>query len=175
VNAPETANALAGWALVISLIAVGISLIAAGFAGWQAITAHLDRTRPRPAALVMPRAKPGKVRTIHNEGGSAAHAVKLLIWGSPSSALDRREAVWKLKRGKTPERMGEPITGGKVAGSIPAGATVPIEGFGPRGEMFGPPDGTPGVATNLEVLYSPALAYWTDTRGKPQRAWIEIR
>jgi hypothetical protein len=171
----ETANVIASWALGVSILAAMVALIAAAFAGWQAVTMHLERTKRRRAALVLLPAKPGKPRTITNEGGSAAHAIRLLVWGTPSTPRKRREAVRRLARNQTPKRMGEPIAGGKVRGSLAAGAVARLEGFGPHAEMFGPPNPVPGVSSGIDILYRPALAYWTDSRGKQLREWIEIR
>jgi hypothetical protein len=171
----ESAKLLAQWSLVVAIFAAVVSLLAAGFAGWQAVTAHLDRTRPRPAALVLPPAKQGEPRTIKNEGGSAAHSVHIVVWGTPSTRWKRREAVRALLRGESraPRLLGEPIAGGRVNGSLPAGETTVIDGFGPGGEMFGPPAKI-GVG-GIDLMYSPALATWKDFEGKARHAWIQIR
>ena len=176
----ETANTISSLALGVAAAALLVSIFAAGFTGWQAVTMHLERTRPRPAALVLPPAEPGKPRTIKNEGGSAAHSVQVFVWGTPTNRRMRRGA-YRIVNSNPPAEPakyrfpGEPVTAGQVRGSIPAGETVVIEGYGPRKEIFDPPKGIPGVASHLEILYGPALAFWTDSRGKRRHAWIEIR
>jgi hypothetical protein len=52
VSAAETANAIAGWALSVSIGAAVVALIAAGFAGWQAITAHRSRLAENEGTVV---------------------------------------------------------------------------------------------------------------------------
>lgn len=166
-QAAQAANTIATWALVVSVLA-------ALFTGWQALTTHLEHRRARSAALVMPRAEPGTPRTIKNEGGSAAHSVHIYVWGVPmGSARRRRHILRRMRRNQRP-RIGEPVTGGKVSGSLPAGETAPIDGIGPQAAMFGPLGGGPG-RSGLDILYSPGLATWVDRRGKQRLAWIEIR
>lgn len=167
IQAAQTANVIATWALIVAIAA-------AIFTGWQALTMHLERQHTRTASLVMPVAAPGAPRTIKNEGGSAAHGVQVLVWGVPTTPWSRWRVHRSLSIDKTPH-IGDAITGGHVRGSIPAGETVTIEGFGPRAEMFGPPSEVLGVARNLEVLHSPAYVRWRDTRGKLRHRWIDIR
>jgi hypothetical protein len=159
---------------LLAWIAIVVAVAAAGFTGWQAWTMHLQRTQPPPASLVLPPAYPAEPRRIMNEGGSAAHSIQVFVWGVPSTRRSRRDAVRQLARERTPELLGAPITGGKVAGSLPAQTSAAIIGFGPQAAMFGPPDERPGTS-GLDLLYSPALAYWTDSRGRRRHAWIELR
>jgi len=51
-NSADMANWIAGWALAVSILASVIALIAAGFTGWQAITAHRSRKAETERGLV---------------------------------------------------------------------------------------------------------------------------
>lgn len=79
----DTANTIATWALIVAIGAGAVSIIAAGFTGWQAWTAHLERTRPRPAAWSFEYPTESDVYLspwkIHNTGGSAASDVSVEI------------------------------------------------------------------------------------------------
>lgn len=66
-------------ALIVAVIALAISIIAAGFTGWEAVTAHLSRTRPRPAAWVVSYRRSDEAWLLHNVGGSVASFVRIRI------------------------------------------------------------------------------------------------
>lgn len=66
-------------AVTVAVIALVVSVLAAGFTGWEAVNAHLARTRLRLAAwAVSYRAHDGSW-LLHNIGGSVASHVKLRI------------------------------------------------------------------------------------------------
>jgi hypothetical protein len=65
-----------GDALIVAVIALVVSVAAALFTGWQAVTAHLTRTTPRRASFVLvePR-RPHEAWSLLNSGGSIATRV----------------------------------------------------------------------------------------------------
>jgi hypothetical protein len=102
-------------ALGLSISAFVVSLGAAAFTGWQAITAHLERTRPKPAALSLVDASP--YWEVENSGGSLATGVRLTF----TYELDPR-------RGETAEA--------RVRGDIPAGQRRRVDDSTEDGKHF---------------------------------------
>lgn len=171
----DTANAIANSALTVSVVAGIFAFLAAGFAAWQAVTMHLERTKPRPAALTFLPAQPGETRLLKNEGGSAAHELRIFAWGVPLLRRKyRRRALRNIRSGRRDryKHPGAPIAIGKVAGSLSVGATAPMLGV-EQAEMFDPPS---GIGTGgLDLLYSPALLIWKDSDNRERRDWVPLR
>lgn len=73
--------------VLVSWAALVVAIAAAGFTAWQAVTAHLQRTRPRPASWAMEIVKKGARTTwmLHNTGGSTATDVRLSVTARKSS------------------------------------------------------------------------------------------
>ena len=65
--------------LVVSVVAIVVALLAAGFTGWQAITAHLARTSPGKATFVISKEHEGSTWRLHNTGGSVATDVEVTV------------------------------------------------------------------------------------------------
>lgn len=174
-GAAETANHIAELALIVSSLAAFFALLAAAFTAWQAITMHLERTKPRPAAFAFLPATQGQPRLIKNEGGSAAHSIKVLAWGVPLTRKDRRTAL-RIVRDDVNRHYGspgEPITGAVVDGSLAAGERAPLRGVGSQAEMMGPPRQN-GVG-GLDLMYSPALVCWQDGENRQRHDWVPLR
>lgn len=174
-QAADTANTIATSALIVAVIAAAFSLAAAIFTGWQAVTAHLARTRLPPAIWIFLPADNGEARLLRNDGGSPAHDVRVFVWGHPLSKRGRREAAahFKTKKDHAPKLLGEPVTGARIKGTMAIGEAAPLEGVGPRREMFAPKQANRG--SGVDILYTPALVLWTDYRGKKQAQWVETR
>ena len=71
-------------ALIFSIIALIVAVLAAGFTGWQAVTAHLVRNRPTKARWMFEYPPTGSLSgpkpwMLHNTGGSIASDVSVRI------------------------------------------------------------------------------------------------
>ena len=99
-------------ALIVSIIALVVAVIAAGFTGWQAVTEHLARTRSPKARWAFEYPPSDRARTwrLHNTGGSIASSIVVRV---RYPAREEREAVEQDFDISTPIRPGEsaPIPG----------------------------------------------------------------
>jgi len=141
--------------VVLSIAALAVSVAAAGFTAWQAVTAHLERTRPKPAVLTL--LKDGVDWMIENGGGSTASRVTLTF-------------TYEYQ-----ERRGETVTAG-VHGDVPAGQRRKVDDSSDRGGRF-IVEGTmvregskgrrpkPGERGH-RILAERVRVDWTDYRGK---------
>lgn len=157
-------------ALVISIVALIVAVVAAAFAGWQAVTAHLARTTSRPAAWTIARV--GTVWRLYNVGGSIASGVRV----SASNLLSR-------ELGSDASRTAI------VLAPIPAGADAVLT-WQPRTlpdptVRFRPPDAddqgwSPLPAGHTAegsrfMVSDKATVEWRDDRGKSRRARVRLR
>lgn len=132
--------------VVLSFVAIVVSVIALGFSGWQAVTAHLGRTRPMPAALKLDR--DGLSWVIENGGGSTASRISLTFKYAYS------------------ERRGQTVTVG-VFGDVPGGQRRRVDDSDDKGNPFilggevERPDGR-----SERIFEKRVRADWTDFRGK---------
>lgn len=151
-------------ALGLSISAFAVSLGAAAFTGWQAITAHLERTRPKPAALSLVEASP--YWEVENSGGSLATGVCLTF----TYELDPR-------RGEKAEA--------RVRGDIPAGQRRRVDdstddgkhfivtGTFVRSESGSLRRASPGEAGE-RILAKRVKVAWIDYQGKARSSTILI-
>jgi hypothetical protein len=143
-------------ALVLSIVALGVSVVAAVFTGWQAVTAHLQRTRPRGASFTL--AKPARIGEdwrLTNTGGSTATDIRFTV-------------VYLRPPGKEPYSA-------SVVGPVNPDQTVLVPGSHSRSlptGLFVPAD-TPGHLRSAEVhergnpaLRRRARVQWRDFRGR---------
>lgn len=155
-------------AIVLSTIAIGISLLALGFSGWQAITAHLARTTPLRAsfALIHPQNHFDPV-ILHNTGGSAASEVEIVL-RRPLARAELREVVVRVA-GVVGAGQSVPINSTKERNPFVVGLFVPSPDT--PGHYVPAPDGTPGAIRMLEEW---AKVTWTDWRGKRRKGRIRL-
>lgn len=85
-------------ATVIAIIALAVSVVAMLFTGWQALTAYLERTRPRPArwTIEYPDHMPNGRWTLHNSGGSLATRVVVSLRRKKARGEQLRRRIKKL-------------------------------------------------------------------------------
>lgn len=168
----DAANQIAGWALGVAMFAAIVSLAAAGFSAWQAITAHLARTRLPPAVWAFEAPTLKQRRRILNVGGSPAANVMVLVWYEAFDRRTQRAIVrdYKQLRGRR-ARPHTPFASAKAIGPVPPGGSAELAGFGPRAELFGRFDGSPERSI-LSVLGAPVLVIWDDYRGQHQAQWV---
>lgn len=155
-------------AIILSIIALGISFVALGFSGWQAITAHLARTTPLRAsfALIHPKRFHDPVQ-LHNTGGSTASNVEIVLRNTLAKPEFRQSSV-------------------RVDGVIGAGQSVPIDSTRDRNPFVvglwvsdpeksdrykSAPEGTPGAIHGTDKW---AKVTWTDWRGKRRKGRIRL-
>jgi hypothetical protein len=155
-------------ALVVSLIALAVSVGALAFTGWQAVTAHLARTTPLPArfTLIHPQ-QFHEVVQVHNSGGSAASELRITIVRPRARADLRTHRV-------------------HVRGVIGAGSTVPAlerkDGNPFVVDLFVPHPDEPAKwikatepSPDAEHLVEKwAKVEWVDWRGKHKRGRIAL-
>lgn len=158
-------------ALIVSIIALVVAVIAAGFAGWQAVTAHLARTRPTKAHWIFeyPPASQGYVPQpwrLHNTGGSMASDVIVRI---TYPARAGHEAI------NTDFTIGAPIRPDEAQ---------PIPGTESRGDprLQLRQNGTsyqPVAANTVAGAWYPthrlARVSWRDYRGRSRSADVRLR
>ncbi len=152
-------------AIVLAVIALVVSVAALGFTGWQAVTAHLARTRPAPASFVYESSGPPSRTSVndrlHNIGGSAASSVVLTITSARPS-VNKTSTV-------------------RIAGVIAPGQAVPTGGklalglYVPSpdkpGHFIEAPKGSPDA---VRVIEQWAKVEWTDSRGKHRKGRIAL-
>lgn len=154
-------------AVVVAIIALVVSVAAAGFTGWQAFIAHLERTKPRPASFTLTeprRSYEGLVVT--NTGGSIATSIRVTI-------------PFVYPEGRKPLI-------GSSDGALAPGASAHLKGTEekalPRGRWVPTPDkaGTLSPATaetgeGFFVVGKYASVEWRDYRGRKRAGRIGLR
>lgn len=157
-------------ALIVSIIALVVAVIAAGFTGWQAVTEHLARTRSPKArwAFEYPSGiGSGGLWKLHNTGGSIATAVKVRVTYSGPSREDKSYDF-------------------KVDTPIRPGGSQPVPGtenrIDPRKQVHkieGKDEWKAVDAGTVKDAYYPTsrLAHvtWTDYRGHARSADVPLR
>lgn len=155
-------------ALVVSIIALAVAVIAAGFTGWQAITAHLVRTRPSPAKWMIEFPSNGRWN-LHNVGGSIATDVTIRL-------------------GFLTTKVGKPWRQFEVGQAVAPGASVPVPDTDrvpdPRVKMYPNPD-RPNTRLPVKDGDSRADAeyvtdhfvtiHWRDYQGRTKRGRVPVR
>lgn len=150
--------------LLVSIAALVISLGAAGFSGWQAVTAHLERTRPKPAALSLVRNDP--YWEVENSGGSLATGIRLTF--TYELAKRRGEKAVATVRGDVPAGQRR-----RVSDLNERGAHFIVAGRHARnadGRMSRVGDGEPGV----RILAERVRVDWVDYQGKHKSSMIRL-
>jgi len=158
-------------ALPIAIIALVVSVLAAGFTGWEAITAHLSRTTQRPAAWVISFGK-GDSWVLHNVGGSVATSVTFRVDLSLSRELGNPE----------PYRVAvidEPIApGGSVVirwEKRPADPRKQFVSNGDNTRLWRPLDFHDDASKARYMTDPDALATWRDYKGRERSAKVKLR
>lgn len=148
-------------ALIVALVALGVSVLAAGFSGWQAVTAHLTRTTPGKATWMIEFPGQGKPWMLHNTGGSTATSVVVTV--SYPAKPERSVAA----QARECEALG-PVAAGQSAPLVdtekrgdPRDVLVPV-GDGTRNWKV-VPQGTPGAIHMADQF---ARVDWRDYRGR---------
>lgn len=160
-------------ALIVSIIALGVAVIAAGFTGWQAVTEHLARTRSPKARWTFeyPPERQGYIPQpwrLHNTGGSIAADVVVQV------RYPERESYEAF------------ITDFAITAPIKPGEWQPVPGTesrgNPREQMYREPEsGTykAVAAGTVEGAYFPmaskARVSWRDYRGRSRSADVPLR
>jgi len=153
-------------AIVLSVVALIVSVAALGFTGWQAVTAHLARTRPAPASFVYessgPVGRTSQNDRLHNIGGSAASNVVLTITSPQASASNRTSQV-QISGVIGPGQAVQ--TGGKLA----VGLYVRTPGTPNHFE-----DAPKGAPDAIRLVEQWAKVEWTDSRGKARKGRVAL-
>lgn len=132
--------------VALSFVAIIVSVVAVGFSAWQAITGHLGRTRPKPAALTLHHV--GLEWMLENAGGSTASRISLTF-----------KYVYSERRGQT-------VTVG-VFGDVPGGQRRRVDDSDADGGPFilegevERPDGR-----SERIFEKRVRVDWTDYRGR---------
>ncbi|MBO9057507.1 hypothetical protein JYQ29_10980 [Curtobacterium flaccumfaciens pv. flaccumfaciens] len=149
-------------AIALSIAALVVAIGSAAFTGWQAHTAHLERTQPRPASVGL--VQEGPQWWAHNDGSSMASQVSLTF-------------TYELAK-----RRGEKVTA-NVRGDIPPGKRRQVvnenkdgRGFIIAGEFKPDEDGKLRRVENgqggVRILDKRVLVEWTDYRGHRQSSIV---
>lgn len=158
-------------ALIVSIIALIVAVVAAGFTGWQAMTAHLARTRPTQARWTFeypPQTYVAQPWRLHNTGGSIAADVTIRL---TYPEHDGRE---------------EFTTDFSVPAPIKPGESAPIPGSESRGDPRQQFYKVPGTSTyqfaaanTVEGAVYPmaetARVSWRDYRGRTRTSRVRLR
>lgn len=158
-------------ALTVAVIALVVSVLAAGFAGWQAITAHLARTRQPPAKWSVSYPGERHAWLLHNTGGSIASDISVRVRYpiARSRGFPNSERTF---------RIGEPIGPGGSA-SVPGSSRydprqLSIEHPDMPGRYEDFPDGAPADA-GVYLVDEHAVVTWTDYRDVTRSARVRLR
>lgn len=166
-------------ALWLSGGAIAVALAAAGFAAWQAVTAHLARVRPLRADWVYefrgrPAHRPQESGWfLRNVGGSTATDVRLTVRLVRPTKTGLVERTWEAE------------------GPIPAGGAIRMTGsagHSAAGQWYVPKPGEPNLmeAAELDHAGKPigeaarrlwqqwATVAWTDDRGKRRERQVAL-
>ncbi|WP_181439785.1 hypothetical protein [Curtobacterium sp. MCBD17_028] len=95
-------------AAALAIAALIVSILAALFTGWQAWTAHLERTRPRPASFTLLEPQ-GRVFRWHlrNTGGSFASHIEMTIRLPQAKDKAMRTRTYKALGAAAPGEVAE--------------------------------------------------------------------
>lgn len=158
-------------ALPIAIMALIISVVAAVFTGWEAVTAHLARTRKQPAAWVISFTEDDKW-VLHNVGGSVATNIRIR-----AALPDPRDRGGAMRYRDA--RIDEPIpAGGEVVvrwetrPPDPRSRWVPREDDTTKWTPLPPGEDAPNARYLVDQK---ALVEWRDYRGQDQSAKVKLR
>lgn len=158
-------------ALVVSIIALVVAVVAAGFTGWQAITAHLVRNRPTKARWMFEYPAAGQSYipqpwTLHNTGGSIASDITVRL-------------IYPARDGHVATH-----TDFKINAPIDHGQSRPVPGTETRGDprlqihQVGS-SYQPVAANTVAGAWYPidvfARVSWRDYRGRERNAHVRLR
>ncbi len=155
-------------AIILSMVAVGISVLALAFSAWQAVTAHLARTTPLRAsfALIHPQRTFDPV-LVHNTGGSAASSVEIVII-RPLAKPELRERVVPVP-GVVGAGQSVPLLSTRENNPFMVGLWIPDPEK--PGTYNSAPEGTPD---GVRMVGKWARVKWTDWRGKRRKGRIPL-
>lgn len=128
-GAAETANAIAGWALGVAIVAVVVAVLAGVFTAWQAITAHMARRADNEGSLVewapveWVAAEAVDIRSngpdiayrvwarVNIDGGRyECNARRMMPGDSLHFEIDGQEALWSWFEDQSPRRGEQTIS-----------------------------------------------------------------
>jgi hypothetical protein len=157
-------------ALVVAIIALAVSIVAAVFSGWQAVTAHLARTRPAPASWTVDYAEnvlSQSIWKLHNTGGSTGTDVALRARNTLATNPEYQTLLLQA---------GEAIPAGssrdlKGSENCPGATNVFVPSAGPEGHFDPAEAGTKGA---VHIYDQRATVTWRDHRGKSQKKTVRL-
>lgn len=158
-------------ALPIAIIALIVSVLAAGFTGWEAVTAHLARTGQPPAAWAVSYNESGKW-VLHNVGGSVATSVTLGL-DHPLARESGNEDSYRVAN------IDQPIAaGGSVIVPWRRRTVDPRKRFFPSEDAarrWRPLDAHDDASEARYATDSEALVTWRDYKGRERSGKVKLR